>query len=231
MAEKKIRNLRPEEIECRVGSITERWVTLLLYKNARVDQAILDEVFGIYGWQRKHEKIGDGLYCTVSIWDEDKRQWVEKEDVGTESEYEKAKGAASDSFKRACFNLGIGRELYTAPFICLSRNRVQIEGKNGKNCVKDSFSVKEIATTEDKVITDLTIINQKKEEIYTYHAGKKDAPLFTEEEMRLLYQELERTGVSEQVLFKRYQINSMEEMDRDTYDRALRALKRSKKAA
>ena len=108
---------------------------------------------------------------------------------------------------------------------------MQIEGKNGKNCVKDSFSVKEITTTADKVITDLTIINQKKEEVYTYHAGKKDVPLFTEEEMQLLYQELERTGVSEQVLFKRYQINSMEEMDRDTYDRALRALKRSKKAA
>ena len=44
MAERKIRNLNPEEIECRVGTVMEQGITLLLYKNARVDQTILDEV-------------------------------------------------------------------------------------------------------------------------------------------------------------------------------------------
>ena len=97
MAEKRIRNLNPEEIECRVGAIMEQGITLLLYKNARVDQTILDEVFGICGWQRRHNMIGNELYCILSIWDDEKKQWVQKEDVGTESEYEKAKGAASDS--------------------------------------------------------------------------------------------------------------------------------------
>ena len=123
MAEKKIRNLNPEEIECRVGTVMEQGITLLLYKNARVDQTILDEVFGIFGWQRRHNMIGSELYCILSIWDDEKQQWVQKEDVGTESDYEKAKGAASDSFKRACFNIGIGRELYSAPFIYIPIDR------------------------------------------------------------------------------------------------------------
>ena len=91
MAEKKIRNLNPEEIECRVGTVMEQGITLLLYKNARVDQTILDEVFGIYGWQRRHNMIGNELYCILSIWDDEKQQWVQKEDVGTESDYEKQK--------------------------------------------------------------------------------------------------------------------------------------------
>ena len=132
MAEKKIRNLNPEEIECRVGTVMEQGITLLLYKNARVDQTILDEVFGICGWQRRHNMIGSELYCILSIWDDEKQQWVQKEDVGTESDYEKAKGAASDSFKRACFNIGIGRELYSAPFIYIPINKVQVGDKNGK---------------------------------------------------------------------------------------------------
>lgn len=105
MAERKIRNLNPEEIECRVGNVMEQGITLLLYKNARVDQTILDEVFGICGWQRRHNMIGSELYCILSIWDDEKQQWVQKEDVGTESDYEKAKGAASDSFKRTMLML------------------------------------------------------------------------------------------------------------------------------
>lgn len=204
MEEKKIRNLNPEEIECRVGSVTDRGATILLYKNARVDQSILDEVFGIYGWQRRHEKIGDELYCIVSIWDEEKQQWVHKEDVGKESDYEKAKGAASDSFKRACFNLGIGRELYSAPVIYL---------------------------TADKVITGLVIVNQRQETVFTYHTQDKPEPLFTEAEMQELNRELERTGVSIQKLLQRYKITSLEEMDRNIYRRALSGLRRTKSAA
>ena len=109
--ESKIRSLHADEIECRVGNIGEKGISLLLYKNARVDQAILDEVFGIYGWQRSHMIIGNSLYCTVSIWDSEKKTWISKQDVGTTGDFEKEKSAASDSFKRACVNLGIGREL------------------------------------------------------------------------------------------------------------------------
>ena len=240
MAEKKIRNLNPEEIDCRVGAIMEQGISLLLYKDARVDQTILDEVFGIYGWQRRHNIIGNELYCILSIWDDEKQQWVEKEDVGIESDYQKAKGAASDSFKRACFNVGIGRELYSAPFIYIPLNKVRMDDKNGKKAVKDSFSVKSIETSTDKIITALEIINQRGEIIYTYRLNRKQVqpvreeesqePLSTEE-IQLLYMELGRTGVPVQQILSRYGITSIQQMDQKTYKKAISALKRSKTAA
>lgn len=240
MAEKKIRNLNPEEIDCRVGAVMEQGISLLLYKDARVDQTILDEVFGIYGWQRRHNMIGSELYCILSIWDDEKQQWVEKEDVGIESDYQKAKGAASDSFKRACFNVGIGRELYSAPFIYIPLNKVRMDDKNGKKAVKDSFSVKSIETSADKIITALEITNQRGEIVYTYRLNRKQVepvreeepqePLSTEE-IQLLYMELGRTGVPVQQILSRYGITAIQQMDQKTYKKAISALKRSKTAA
>ena len=244
MTEKRIRNLNPEEIECRVGKITEQGITLLLYKNARVDQTILDEVFGICGWQRRHNMIGNELYCILSIWDDEKKQWVQKEDVGTESEYEKAKGAASDSFKRACFNIGIGRELYSAPFIYIPINKVRMSEKNEKKSVKDSFSIKNIQTTSDKVITALEIVNQRSETVYSYQmlqvaavqvtdidSEKVQVQRISDGEIQILYAELGRTGVTMQQILKRYGISSIQELDQVTYKRALNGLKRTKSAA
>ena len=112
---KEIRPLRADEIEVRVGTVSAKGVTLLLYKNARVDMTILDEIVGPLNWKREHSR--DNANCTVSIWNEQTGQWVSKEDTGTESYTEKEKGLASDSFKRACTNWGIGRELYESPFI------------------------------------------------------------------------------------------------------------------
>lgn len=109
------RDLTAEEIECRVSQVNQYGVSLLLYKDARCDQNILDETVGAMNWMRSHTR--DNANCIVSIWDEKKQQWISKEDTGTESNTEKEKGLASDSFKRACFNWGIGRELYTAPNI------------------------------------------------------------------------------------------------------------------
>ena len=128
----KFRRLEAGEIECRIATINEKGLTLLLYKDARVDQNILDETVGVLNWERKHEVIDGNLYCTVSIYDEGKGAWVSKQDVGTESYTEKEKGQASDSFKRACFNFGIGRELYTAPFIWIPADNCKITQKNGK---------------------------------------------------------------------------------------------------
>lgn len=118
------RLLRPEEVEVRLARVTDKGVMLLVYKDARVDQTILDETVGAYNWQRRHTR--DNHNCIVSIWDEGKGQWIEKEDVGTESNTESEKGLASDSFKRACFNWGIGRELYTSPFIFFGNNECNI---------------------------------------------------------------------------------------------------------
>lgn len=87
--------------------------SLLIYKDARVDMNILDEVVGSNNWQRKHYEHKGNLFCSVGIYDQDKKEWVWKEDVGAPGNFEKEKGESSDSFKRACTNWGIGRELYS----------------------------------------------------------------------------------------------------------------------
>ena len=107
--EKKIRCLRADEIEIRVAQVLEKGVQLLLYKDSRCDKRILDETFGINGWKDRYEEIKGNLFCTISIWDNDTKQWIDKCDCGTESFSEKEKGEASDAFKRAGFNVGIGR--------------------------------------------------------------------------------------------------------------------------
>ena len=159
----KIRDLQADEIEVRVQSAKQNGVILLLYKNARVDMAILDEVFGPMNWQRSHTR--DNQNCIVSVWDENKKCWVSKEDTGTESNTEAEKGLASDSFKRRCFNWGIGRELYTAPFIWVSADKCNMKSytANGKTVYKcdDKFSVKDIQI-KGKQITGLTIYNESK---------------------------------------------------------------------
>ena len=96
------RDLKANEIDARISTLNEKGASLLLYKDARVDMDILDETVGAMNWQRKH--LRDNANCVVEIWDEDKKQWISKEDTGTESFTEKEKGLASDSFKRACFN-------------------------------------------------------------------------------------------------------------------------------
>ncbi len=162
-----IRLLRADEIECRVAMVNEKGLSLLLFKDARVDQKILDETFTPFGWKRTHQEIGGNLYCTVEIWDGDREQWISKQDVGTESYSEKEKGQASDSFKRACFNWGMGRELYTAPFIWIPASRTTIEPRGDKYYCKDRFTVAEIAYSEGREICSLTIVNSGGTVVYS----------------------------------------------------------------
>lgn len=167
------RELRADEVDARVSTISAKGLSLLLYKDARCDMNILDETVGSTNWEREHEIIGDRLYCTVSIFDEDKNAWVSKQDVGTESYTEKEKGQASDSFKRACFNWGIGRELYTAPFIWIKDGLYTVTNKGGKPTTYDKFSV-ESMTVENHKITGLTIKNLSTNKIvYTYGSQAK----------------------------------------------------------
>ena len=170
-----IRDLKADEIEARVQSVTEKGAILLLYKNARCDMNILDETFGSLNWKREHCFLDGKCYCTVSVWDEKKNQWVSKQDVGIESNQDAEKGQASDDFKRACFNWGIGRELYTSPFIFIPAGKANItKNQNGKFVCYDYFDVKSIEI-KDKVITGLAIVNSKtKEEVYRYGATKKE---------------------------------------------------------
>lgn len=169
------RLLDADEIEVRVGqNFTEDWrkcgkgdkpahQTLLLYKTARADMNVLDELYGPMNWKRKHE-MKDGInYCTISIWDDSKKCWVEKEDCGTESQMEAEKGESSDAFKRAGVNWGIGRELYTGP-------RIMVDN------IKPFYDVKEIGYDEKGNINRLVIVH-KKDVVFEYgNASKKQEP-------------------------------------------------------
>ena len=152
------RDLKASEIEVRVQSVKRTGVVLLLYKDARVDQSILDETVGAEKWQKEFYSCKDSLFCKVGIKCGD--EWIWKADCGTESNMEAKKGEASDSFKRACFNWGIGRELYTSPFIFIPAG---VDGttyaniENGK-CY-DKFVVEAIKI-ENKQIVGLAIRNE-----------------------------------------------------------------------
>lgn len=184
---KEIPLLKANEIECRVQQVRQSYdkqsveAVLLLYKDARCDMKYLDKLYGVTGWQRKHSLIGDRLYCTVEIWDDDKKTWIAKEDVGTESNTEKEKGQASDAFKRACFNIGIGRELYTAPNIKITLNYREYSTENGKYKTYATFNVKEIEYDAERQISKLVIVDRFGNERFTY---SQNAPAPTQPEKK-----------------------------------------------
>lgn len=166
------RTLKANEIDCRVNQINEEGLTLLLYKDARCDMNILDETVGSTNWKREHTR--DNANCIVSIYDEDKKEWVSKEDTGTESYTEKEKGLASDSFKRACVNWGIGRELYTAPFIYIPADKVKItKTQKGTFTTSDKFRVEAIEYNDDKEITKISIKNKNNVRVFVL-GGKNE---------------------------------------------------------
>lgn len=154
-----MRELRADEIECRIGTVRKegnKGFSLLLYKDARCDMAILDEEYGPMNWKCEYSR--DNANCTVSIWDKDKEEWVSKEDTGTPSKSEPEKGLASDSFKRACVKWGIGRELYTSPFIW-------IKGEVDKTA---NYKVTHIGYDFHR-ISELVIVESRSGEcVYTY---------------------------------------------------------------
>lgn len=176
-----VRTLKANEIECRIGTISNKGCSLLLYKDARCDMNVLDETFGAMNWKREHTR--DNANCIVSIYDENKQEWVSKEDTGKESVGEAEKGLASDSFKRACVNWGIGRELYTSPFIWIMPKNKEMGIKikaydketgeekeelkefyindKGKYETKTKFIVEDIGYNDNREINKLVIKDHK----------------------------------------------------------------------
>lgn len=224
------RKLKPNEIDCRVGNVSKsgNGYSLLLYKDARVDMSILDETFGWDGWQREHEFKDGKLYCKVKIWSDRLNQWIVKEDVGTESYTEKEKGQASDSFKRACVNIGIGRELYTAPFIW-------IQGGDPK---KDKWEVQEITYNEVGEIKSLKLIETKSKKTWSFGtsqtAKRETKPLTTDmTTLRNTYGKALRrmselygrtTEECEEMLFSKLNIDELE--NEQQYTQATEIIKR-----
>ena len=186
------RKLRADEIDCRVNTINEKGLSLLLYKDARCDMNILDETVGCMNWKRSHTR--DNANCIVSIYNKEIGEWVSKEDTGTESYTEKEKGLASDSFKRACFNWGIGRELYTSPFIWISSANCTITPKGDKYTTYDNFRVKKIGYSETGEINSLVIVNAKTNKV-VYELGNSMTPEETKQEMPI--QQLQKDRIKQ----------------------------------
>ena len=166
-----IRTLTADEIEVRIGTKAKSGsgASLLLYKNSRVDMAILDELVGPMNWQRDHKELKGVIYCGVAIKNES--EWIWKWDAGVESNTEPQKGEASDSFKRACVNWGIGRELYTSPFIWV--NLTAEEWNDGKPRI--NFRVSLITYNKQRAVSSLVIVDGKGNIRYTFGAAKGKA--------------------------------------------------------
>lgn len=240
----KFRPLTADDVEVRISTVKKNGVQLLLYKDARVDQNVLDESVGVENWQKKYEMIGGNLFCSVGILVDRGagiKEWIWKQDVGVESYAEKEKGQASDAFKRACFCLGIGRELYTAPFIWISADKVEIKdaGKDTYKCY-ERFAVRSM-TVSDGRITALSVINSKGIEVFNY--GKRTSQsaiqeptqvyeqkpmLVTEAEIKILEAELARTGVAKQVICNAYHVNDLSEFTLGQYNSCKKRLAATK---
>ena len=181
---KQFRNLRADEIDVRVNQIASNYCTMLLYKDARCDMNILDETVGAMNWKREHSR--DNANCTVSLWDAEKNAWISKEDTGTESLSEAEKGLASDSFKRACVNWGIGRELYSSPNILVfpkadmapkGQDKEFFQNEKGKYTTKTYFWVEIIEYDENDNVKDLIIRDNKNHIRFTMLSKEKDKEL------------------------------------------------------
>lgn len=159
--------LNANDIEVRVQNVKPgSGFSLLLYKTARTDAKYLDLIVGAYNWQDKYYVLNDTLYCSIGIYCEERKEWVWKDDCGSETQVEKEKGQSSDAYKRAGFRWGIGRELYTAPFIWVSESE--------KDNSKGNYEVKSISYDDNKEIKTLEIINSRtKEVVYSYGVAKK----------------------------------------------------------
>ncbi len=252
MKELKFRNLRADEIEVRVQSITQYGVGLLLYKDARVDMNMLDEVVGPGNWTRKHTR--DNANCIVGIWDEDKGMFIEKEDVGSESNVEKQKGLASDSFKRACTNWGIGRELYTAPDMFIRPENLKSHKSDGNRwSCRDRFKVAEIEYDKEtnrikyvkirnlsngaeitfnqdtSVIENIEDRKQKMKE--QTEAMEKTVSLATEGQVAEIKKLIQEKGVNLKDVLSRYNVIAFSDMTSIDANKAIAALKKTKAKA
>ena len=240
---KDIRLLTPQDIEVRIQSVNSGGVRLLLFKNARVDMNILDETFGPMNWKREHTR--DNTNCIVSVWDAEKQEWVSKEDTGTDSNMDAQKGRASDSFKRACFNWGIGRELYTAPDMFIFSTDLKTFKQDGNRYVcYDEFVVTDIQY-QGRAISSVTVINLKNNKVITFkhktpirqNANAQttredvkptqptdDRPI-TEAEISLIHKWAEKKGMNISIVLAMANVETLEGLTAEGYNRIVKVLR------
>jgi len=170
------RPLEKDEIEFRIGmSKKEKGFSLLCYKTARTDTERLNDVCGMLWKPRFFYDEKKLLCCGISIYDKDIKEWIERVDVGTESNTEKEKGSYSDAFKRAGFKWGIGSELYNSPFIWVNWN----DWYNGRpNFKPGNLEILEYVVKDNKIVKLEMAYSGK----HIYSHGKNYIPETTPEE-------------------------------------------------
>ncbi len=210
--------LQANEISCRTQQVTEKGLSLLLYVTSRDGQKRLDEKYGPLGWQDRYEIIGEDLYCVISAWDGEK--WVAKSDVGTASYTAKEKGRASDAFKRACVKHGIGRELYTAPYIWIPASQCNIKENGEKFASNDKFFVNWITYTSDGKIDELEIVDKDMNIVFKqYPKGKIDDIKY-----KVLIEKMKEAEVDEMAILELFHIKTLGDMDINMWYRCIRKL-------
>lgn len=225
------RDLKENEIDVRIAQVKSSGVSLLLYKDARVDQNILDETFTPYNWQRDHKELKGNIYCGISVFDHSKNSWVTKWDCGKESFTEAEKGEASDSFKRAGFNWGIGRELYTSPFIWIDSKDTNIKTDDkGRLVCSDRFYVEKIQIV-DKEITALSIKNNRGKRVFVWQKEMIVEPI-TAQQLNTLQALIKGLGDNAKPFYDNilatYSIQDLKELNSNQYGQVLLEIKKMK---
>lgn len=199
------RPLRADEIECRIGSVGAKGFTMLLYKDARCDMNILDETVGEFNWQRDHKEIKGTVYCGVGINGRGQSthdEWMWKWDAGAESYTEKEKGEASDSFKRACVNWGIGRELYTAPLIFIRAKTEPVGNGYRLSDKRDGYGYKVAQIEYEGGRISHLVITKNGTQVFTFTADKfmEEAQNTIDESMVQMVLTIAETPANKEVL-------------------------------
>lgn len=155
--------LTPEDIEVRVATTRNGKTTLLLFQDSRCAMRALDKQFGNFGWQMDYKVVGDQIYGTLSIYDEEKDIWVSKSDTGDKSNISEDKGQSSDILKRCIVRWGYARELYTAPKIVVD--------DDGYGC--SGYKVSEISYDGNRKIIHLVLVNRFGKEVFRWDEGQR----------------------------------------------------------
>lgn len=239
------RDLTANEIDCRVAQLTEKGLSLLLYKDARCDMNILDETVGADNWQREHYECKSNLFCrlgiNVNFENPDlEPRWIWKSDCGAESNTEKQKGEASDSFKRAGFNWGIGRELYTAPFIWITPNNYTTKESKGKRVCRNNFVVTHIKI-DNKKIVELVIFNEEIcREVFWYGVKPKaqnkpqaqpqaqpqdsQIEMVTDVEVKWMVKLLKEKNITQKSVCDKFGVSSLRKLTMEQYEIVVNSL-------
>ena len=171
MKELKFKPITADQIEVKpTDTKSKNSCVLLLYIDSRSAADILNETVGVFNWEIKYKEVAGQIYGALSIYDEERKIWVTKEDTGEESNIAEKKGQASDILKRCIARWGCDW-LYHTP-----RIRIHTPADYYYNDkLTMTFTVKEIEFDEDtKECTRLSIVDRNGKEVFNMFGPKNE---------------------------------------------------------